>query len=214
MGAREILNEIRLRLEELNKAIINHQILRDAEAGKLKRGVLENFVINQWYIVNYDLRSLALGLSKSENVEELRVFKMLIDGDYNALNGLMRLMDELRINKDNPLKFNILPEAISYTHYILWLAFNLKPADFLFALIVNLPVWGEAVTSLGRALKEKYGIKSTEFFEVFKGPYDELEGEIIKVIDGKLSDKEILFNIGKTIQSYEKGFWDAIYSTS
>ena len=205
-----MLEIIRKELEELNSQLLNHRILKEAEEGKLKRSAIESFVVNQWYIVNHDLRSLAIGLSRSTNLDELDLFKALLDGDYNALKELIKLMRELGLEVKDPLKYKVSPYAVSYTHYLAWLANYAKPSEFLFALIVNLPVWGSIVTRLGDALRRNYGIKETGFFNVFKGSYKEIEDKVEELIKGE--DVDRLRTIAFIIQSYEKGFWDSIFN--
>jgi len=204
------LEQIRRELESLNYQVMNHPILKAAEEGKLNRNVINSFVINQWYIVNHDLRSLAIGLSRSNTIEELEIFKSLLDGDYNALMELIKLMRELRIEIRDPLTYNISPQAVSYTHYLSWLANYAKPSEFLFAGIVNPPVWGYVVTKFGEYLRKNYGIKELGFFEIFKGPYTELENKIVKLVENIPIER--LRTISFTIQYYEKAFWDSIYS--
>ncbi|QGA54165.1 TenA family transcriptional regulator [Sulfolobus sp. E5-1-F] len=199
-----VLEQIRKELEGLNEQIINHPILKD-----LKKEVVHSFVINQWYIVNHDLRSLAIGLSRSTNLDELDIFKILLDGDHKALKELVKLMNELKIEVKDPLLYDVSPLAISYTHYLSWLANYAKPSEFLFAGIVNLPVWANVVTRFGDAIKEKFGIRETGFFDAFKGSYKELEDRIVKLIEN--SKVERLRRIAYTIQYYEKSFWDSIY---
>ncbi|WP_338602188.1 TenA family transcriptional regulator [Sulfolobus tengchongensis] len=205
-----ILEQIREELKELNSQVINHPLLKTAEEGKLKRIVIVNFTINQWYIVNHDLRSISIGLSRSSSLEELDAFKILLDGDYNALKELVKLMKELGIEVKDPLFYNVSPQAVSYTHYLSWLANYVKPAEFLFAGIVNLPVWARVVTRFGDILREKYGIKETGFFDSFKGSYTDLEKKIIELNSN--SQIERLRTISYAIQHYEKAFWDTIYS--
>ncbi len=98
--------------------------------------------MNQWYIVNHDLRSLAIALGRTRNVAELEFMKMLLDGDYNALHELMKLMRELGIEIKDPLMLEVIPEAVQYTHYLAWLANYATVQEFALAIIVNMPVWG------------------------------------------------------------------------
>ncbi|BDC18737.1 TenA family transcriptional regulator [Acidianus sp. HS-5] len=200
-----ILDNIRKELEGLNSQVLNHNILKIAQEGKLKREVIEALVINQWYIVNHDLRSIAIGLSRSTDLEELELFKILLDGDYSALKELIKLMKELNLEVRDPLTYNVSPQAVSYTHYLAWLANYSKPTEFLFALIVNLQVWSKVITGLGDSLR-KYGIKETGFFDSFKVSYTEVENRIAKLVEGE--DVRRLRTIAFTIQQYEKDFWD------
>ncbi|AAK42268.1 TenA family transcriptional regulator [Saccharolobus solfataricus] len=203
-----VLEQIRKELEGLNDQIINHPLLKEKE---LKKEVVHSFVINQWYIVNHDLRSLAIGLSRSTNLEELDIFKILVDGDYHALKEIVKLMNELGIEVKDPLLYNVSPPAVSYTHYLSWLASYAKPSEFLFAGIVNLPVWASVVTRFGDMIKEKFNIRETGFFEAFRGSYKELEDRIVRLVEN--SQVERLRGIAYTIQYYEKSFWDSVYTT-
>ncbi|MFP3484920.1 MAG: TenA family transcriptional regulator, partial [Vulcanisaeta sp.] len=149
VSAKELLGRVRRELEPLNNQILNHPLIRDAEDGKLGMNTIRAFVINQWYIINHDLRSLAIGLSRSRTVEELEFFKTLLDGDYVALHELMKLMRELGIEVKDPVTLEVMPEAIQYTHYLSWLANYAATREFALAITVNMPVWGSNVTRLG-----------------------------------------------------------------
>lgn len=214
MDARELLNTVRRELEPLNNSILNHPLVRDAENRTLSINTVKAFVTNQWYIVNHDLRSIAIAMSKTRNIQELLVMKDLLDGDYHALLELRKLMRELGIDENDPVTMNVLPDAIAYTHYLSWLANYTEPCEFAFALIVNLPVWGDVVYKLGQALRIKYGIRETGLFDAFKGPFDELENKVINIVNNCLDSSRTarLRGIARVIQAYEKMFWDSIYS--
>ena len=213
MEPREILESIRKALEPLNEAILNHPLIKDAEEGRLPMSTVRAFAMNQWYIVNHDLRSLAIALSRTRNITELEFMKMLLDGDYNALHELMKLMRELGIETKDPLMLEIIPEAVQYTHYLAWLANYADIKEFALAIIVNMPVWGQNVARLGNALRSKYGVREVGFFEAFKGPFTELENRALEVVRG-INEQSIARarNMAFIIQNYEKAFWDAIYS--
>ncbi|MFP3161168.1 MAG: TenA family transcriptional regulator [Vulcanisaeta sp.] len=213
VSARELLDRVRRELEPLNNQILNHPLIRDAEDGKLGMNTIRAFVINQWYIINHDLRSLAIGLSRSRTIEELEFFKTLLDGDYVALHELMKLMRELGIEVKDPVTFEVMPDAIQYTHYLSWLANYATTREFALAITVNMPVWGGNVIRLGNALRSRYGIREVGFFDVFKGPYTELENKAVNIA-GDLDEDSVVrvMNMARIIQAYEKAFWDAIYS--
>jgi thiaminase len=213
VSAKELLGRIRRELEPLNNQILNHPLIRDAEDGKLSMNTIRAFIINQWYIINHDPKSLAIALSRSRTIEELEFFKTLLDGDYVALHELMKLMRELGIEVKDPVTFEVVPEAIQYTHYLSWLANYATTREFALAITVNMPVWGSNVTRLGNALRSRYGIREVGFFDVFKGPYTELENKAVNIA-GDLDEDSVVrvMNMARIIQAYEKAFWDAIYS--
>ena len=213
VNARELLNRVRRELEPLNNQILNHPLIRDAEDGKLGMNTIRTFVINQWYIINHDPKSLAIALSRSRTIEELEFFKTLLDGDYVALHELMKLMRELGIEVKDPVTLEVVPEAIQYTHYLSWLANYATTREFALAITVNMPVWGSNVIRLGNALRSRYGIREVGFFDIFKGPYTELENKAVNIA-GDLDEDSVVrvMNMARIIQAYEKAFWDAIYS--
>jgi len=119
----------------------------------------------------------------------------------------------LGIEVKDPVTLEVMPEAIQYTHYLSWLANYATTREFALAITVNMPVWGSNVTRLGNALRSRYGIREVGFFDVFKGPYTELEDRAVRIsgdLDGESAVR--VMNMARIIQAYEKAFWDAIYS--
>ncbi|MCF8884175.1 MAG: TenA family transcriptional regulator [Aigarchaeota archaeon] len=195
-----LIEKLRIELSEINEKILNHPSLKE-----LSREVLEKFIYNQLYIIPHDLRSLSIMLSRCRDKLELDFFKILVNGDYNAYNEILKLAEELNISFDYS-KLN--PKAISYTHFLSWLALNGTPGDSAVALVVNIPVWGENVRKLGENAR-KIGIKSTKFFELFSGPFNEIEDIAEKIAERYCDWGRYLF-IAKTIQKYELDFWDSL----
>ncbi|MCE4625617.1 MAG: hypothetical protein F7C35_07135 [Desulfurococcales archaeon] len=208
MRAAEVVERLREELRGLNEGVINHPYVREAEAGELPIEKIERFVINQLYIVPHDLRSLSIMLSRSVLQDEIDLFKTAVEGDYTALKELRKLAAELGIGEER--LYDIIPDAVAYTHYLAWLALYATPGEAAIALVVNLPVWGNAVSRLGRALKERYGIKEIGFFEAFSGDYSWFEQLAYPVIE-RYADYRKYRRVARTIQAYEKMFWDAIY---
>ncbi|MEN2974071.1 MAG: TenA family transcriptional regulator [Candidatus Caldarchaeales archaeon] len=195
-----IINKLREELEELNKKILQHPSIREPS-----NEILRRFVENQLYIIPHDLKALSHILSKASRMDELEFFKLLVDGDYEALRALYMLSDELNIKLDYS---KVSPKAVSYTHFLSWLALNGSPGDVAIALIVNLPVWGENVKNLGEYVK-RISIRSTKIFELFSGPYNVLDEKAEKIAERYLDWDRYRF-IAKTIQRYELDFWDSL----
>ncbi|RLG85571.1 MAG: TenA family transcriptional regulator [Thermoprotei archaeon] len=209
MSGRKVLEVLRAELRPLNEYILNHPYVKDAEQGKLPVDLIKEFVISQLYIVPHDLRALAHILSRARFRDEVEFFKVLVDGDYKAFKELIKLAEELGVNVDKPPSPK--PEAVTYTHYLSWLALNGTLGDAAIALVVNLPVWGSNTLRLAKALRKNYGIRSVGFLEAFGGPYDELERMAYPIIERYL-DMDRYRSVSKMIQAYERMFWDSIYS--
>ena len=133
-------------------------------------------------------------------------------GDKEALRSLKLLASELGLNEEALRSSKLIPKAVAYTHYLSWLACYANPGEQVAALTVNLPVWGSACSRLGIALKEKYGIKNTGFFELFSGPFNAIEDAAIKIMEKYIDRyKSSMEQCARLIQSYELMFWDGVY---
>jgi len=212
MGSKELLDGVRKELEEINQRIINHPYILDAERGELSGDKMKRFVEQQYYIVSYDARSLALMVQRSRSLKEANYFSKLMQGDLIALESLLELAGEFGTNISELEAAEILPEAVAYTHYISWLALYASPGEQAFALVVNLPVWGSGCARLGKALREKYPVKKTAFLDAFGSLPAWIEDEAAEIIEVYPPQFEVRMRaMAKLIQAYELGFWDAIY---
>ncbi len=195
-----IIKKLREELEDLNVKIVRHPSIQ-----KPSKEVLVKFVENQLYIIPHDLKALSHALSKARVLDEVEFFKTLVDGDYEALKALNMLADELGVKLDYA-KLSV--KAVSYTHYLSWLALNGSPGDIAVALTVNLPVWGENVKKLGEHAGN-LKIRSTKLFNLFSGPFEPLEERAEKIAERYLDWERYRF-IAKAIQQYELEFWDSL----
>ena len=204
----EVLGELRRELEPLNREILEHPFLLKAERGELPLQAFKKFTANQLYIVFHDMKSLATLLSRSKDPGEAEFFKKLVDGDYTAYHLLQAMARELGVTAEDEYQLYD-PRATAYTHYLSWLALHATPGEAAVAMTVNLPVWGSNTGRLAKALREKYGVKETGFLDFFATPAKELEEAAAPIIE-KYLDMNRYRRVARTIQVYEKMFWDAI----
>ncbi len=211
MNACEIISVLRSKLEEENKYILNHPVISRAIEGSLPMDAIRKFVVNQLYIVPYDMRSLSKLLARSKYDDEVKFFKLCVDGDYQAYIELVKLANEvgIKLESEEVIARYLSPKAVAYTHYLAWLANYASLGEAAVALVINLPIWGNNVGRLGKALKEKYGIKEVGFFELFSRPYDELERLSYPIIE-RYVDMVRYELVSRMIQSYERMFWDSL----
>ncbi|ABP51733.1 MAG: TenA family transcriptional regulator [Pyrobaculum arsenaticum] len=192
-----VIEAIRRELEPLNAEI--------RAALRPSREALVKFVANQLYIVPHDLKALSAAMAKAREPDEYRFVKALVDGDYNALQLLWELAEEVGVS----LSWDALdPSAVAYTHFLSWLAVNGTMGDLAVAMTVNLPVWGENCLALARWAKEQ-GYKRLGFLEMFAGPYDQLEAAAEAIAQRYLDWGRYRF-VAKAIQRYELEFWRSV----
>ena len=195
-----VIKKLREELRDLNAKILSTPSLE-----RPSREVLNRFVENQLYIIPHDLKALSHILSRTTQMDEVEFFKSLVDGDYEALKALHQLAEELNTRLDYA-KLSV--KAVSYTHFLSWLALNGSPGDAAVALVVNLPVWGENVKRLGENAAS-LNIRSRRLFELFSGPFETLEEKAEKIAERYLDWSRYRF-IAKTIQQYELEFWNSL----
>jgi thiaminase len=209
MRAKDLVQMIRNELQNVNEMILNHQFIIDAEEGKLPLEAFKIFVIQQYYIVSHDARSLALMASRATNTKEFEFFLELSKGDIEALKLLEKMGHALNLTTFKNIE--PIPEAVAYTHYLAWLALYGNPGYQAIALIINLPVWGSNCKKLSYALKNRYNSYETSFLDLFSQPYEQIENKGLNIIENYLDYSEGMISVSKLIQKYELMFWDAIY---
>lgn len=183
-----MIENIRKEVKELNEKILSIPLFKKIETLKL-------FYDQQWYIVNYDLRSISIMISRTQEQDEIDFLINTMFGDYEGLKILREVADKTR----EPL-----PQAISYTHYLSWLANYANPGEQVLALVINLPVWSEKCRKLANIFKGRYDTRFLELFSNVK--IDEQEAErIIGRYEGRYKE------IARNIQYYELKFWEAIF---
>ena len=205
------LNEVRSSLAPFNKSILEHPFIIEAEKGTLPLDAINRFVKNQNYIISHDVRSLAFMISRTIRDQELEFFDSVYKGDAQALPLLRRMVQSLGLKIIDLETYVPIPEAVSYAHYLTFLAQFATPGEQTMALVVNLPVWGSNCNRLSKALREKYGIDETSFLDLFAQPITEAEKDASSVIDCYLDMKEEMKRVAKLIQGYELMFWNGVY---
>ncbi|MCS7146040.1 MAG: TenA family transcriptional regulator [Nitrososphaerota archaeon] len=212
MRARSFVSELRSELKQVNEQIEKHPYIKDAESGALPLERLKLFVENQYYIVHHDMRSLALMAGRASRDDEVNYFSRLGQGDLLAFRELIKLGEELGTPLRDFNEMRILPSAVAYTHYLAWLSLYAGTGEQVAAIIINLPVWGRACGRLAAALERRYNVTSTGFLRGFAEPPGWIEEEGIAILEKYLPDAEGRVRLAaKMIQSYELGFWDALY---
>ncbi len=195
-----MLNEIRNQLRQLNEKILSHPFIKQLEEKRLSLDKALELFRQEWYIVNHDVRSIAIMFSRAQYEEELEFFYKALQGDYNALWLLKPII------KDQEIKPN--PASTAYTHYLAWLALYANPGEQAIALTVNLPVWAENTRRVADALERNYNFTQTQFLRAFTidPKFEELAESIASRYRGRY------YEIAYTIQSYELMFWDSLIS--
>ncbi len=205
------LDKLRRKLSEENRKIVNHKFVKDALSGKHPLSRFKRFAVQQHHIIYFDLRSLAIMLSRAGNTAESDFFQTLIAGEKKALDELLAFSEELGLDEKSLASAEIIAGAVAYTHYVSWLANYANPGEQVTALTVNLAVWGSNCEKLASALKNTYHLRKTTFFELFSGPFDTMEKAADKIIEAYVDRHSFsMERYARLIQNYELMFWNSL----
>jgi thiaminase len=212
METKALLKEIRSSLEPLNRKILGHPYISDAEKGTLSLGQIRAFVANQYYIVRGDAKSLALMLSRATIPDELRFFEKLAKSDLEALQHLLRMAGAFGFSSKSLEIYSPIAGAVAYTHYLTTLAQFASAGAQAIALTVNLPIWGANCRRLSKALREKFKLEETAFLDLSSRPTERIEAEALEILARYLpAAKKSAKQAARLLQAYELMFWDGIY---
>jgi pyrroloquinoline quinone (PQQ) biosynthesis protein C len=217
--AAELVDAIRKELQPLHEHIIQHPYLEALEQGSIPRGNIALFVGEQHRIIESDLRSIALLISRCSMPRTRRYLQELLNGEDAAFGALHNLANALELNEGWLQAYPPTPEAQSYTHFLSYIAVSGSPAELAGAFLLNLPAWGANCRRMAVALQSRYGIAqdAVTFLDFFAEPQPNVEQTILRVIQQGLDTGVEARHISTTarfLQSYELAFWDSLLGAS
>lgn len=214
------LREARQSLAEETAKVLTHPFCTEAETGALPKEKFRTWCEQQYPILNYDTRSIAIMLARTENISEKQFFTMLLDGAKEAEQRLELLAEELGADRAALRTVRLFPRAQAYGHYLAWLALYRTPGEQVAAMTVNLPAYARVMARLKNALETHYGVRRTDYLELWSLGLDyaadplgqapaEWEQQAASICDGY--DEGEMLEAARFLQSYERQFWDSVY---
>lgn len=218
-----LLREMRQELADETAKVLTHPFCTEAEAGTLPVEKFRTWCEQQYPILNYDTRSIAIMLARSEHVDEKQFFTMLVEGARDAEERLELLAAELGLGRDELKQAKLFPRAQAYGHYLAWLAIYGHAGEQAAAVTVNLPAYARVMSRLKSALEDHYGIKRTDYLELWslgleygsdplgEAP-DDWERMALDIVTRYAdADADRMADAARFLQSYERLFWDSVY---
>jgi thiaminase len=217
--ARELIAETRAQLKGVEDKLFAHPYLSAVEEGRINREKLRLFAGEQYYVINSDLRSVALLVSRQGHGPNRDFFLGALQGEAAARDALLAFAKALEMSENDLRAYEPKPGCQAYPAYVAWLAAYGSAADFAAAFLVNLPAWGSSCARMSAALKGKYGLSSeaVAFFDLFAQPEPEFEADSLRVIQDGLDrgvDLRGVARAARLIQAYELMYWDTLYEAS
>lgn len=218
-AVRHLVESVRRELQSLNACILDHSYLQALEAGQIGRDRLRLFAAQQAHIFGSDLRSLALMVARAQS-ESTRVFFLeLLESERAAEHALGLFAAAVALAPATPGADEPLPGAFAYSAYVAWLSLYASEAEFVGALLINLPVWGANCGRMAEALMRVYDLTDTDvtFFTLFASAPPDLEERAAGVVAEGLTYGVAPAKIRRAaalLQGYELLFWDTLAQAS
>ena len=217
--ARQLIAETRAQLKPVEERFLAHPYLAAVEDGRIPREKLRLFAGEQYYIINSDLRSIALVVNRHAHLPSRDYLLGALQGEAGARDALLAFAQALAMSEDDLRSYDPLPGCQAYPAYVAWLALYGSDADFAAAFLVNLAAWGAVCARMSAALKAKYGLASADvaFFDLFAQPAPQFEADSLRVIQDGLDrgvDAQAVARAARLIQAYELMYWDSLHQAS
>jgi pyrroloquinoline quinone (PQQ) biosynthesis protein C len=203
----------------MNAKILNHPYLQALQAGRIERERLRIFAVQQSYIIDSDLRSVAQMVARASSERSRGFFIELLEGERAALKALDLFKAAVSSTAGTPISDEPLPGAFAYCAFVAWLSLYASEAEFAGAFLINLPVWGTNCARMAEALRSKYGLSEAEvaFFTMFATAPPGFEDRAAAVVAEGLAHEVVQAKIRRSaslLQGYELLFWDTMAHAS
>ena len=217
--ARRLLEEARKAIASTEVRIRRHPYVEALEARRLEKGALALFAGQQVHIIESDLRSVALSLSRAESQGARDFLGGMLQGEGAALQALGAFAHALGLSPARLRAAEPVPGAFAYSAYVTWLATYGTAAEFVGAFLVNLEAWGGNCERISRALRAAYGLsaKDVAFFDLFATAPPGFEERGLAVVDEGLAqgaDPVCIRRAARLLQGFELLYWDAMWEIS
>jgi thiaminase len=176
---------------------------------------LKGFAGEQYSIIQSDLRSDALMVSRFGATQSGTFVREIMDGEAQALSLLLNFARALGLNESQLQEYEPRPGAQAYPSYVASLALYGSEAEIGAAYLVNFPSFGNNTRRMSAALQRNYGLtqRDVAFFDLFASPMPNFECNTLAMIQASLdhgANPQLVKRAARSLQAYEKLFWDTV----
>jgi pyrroloquinoline quinone (PQQ) biosynthesis protein C len=133
--AQQLLEDTRKAIASTEERIRRHPYLAALETQGVKKGKLALFAGQQCHIIESDLRSVALIVSRAESQRAWDFLSGMLQGERAALTALGHFGQALGLSWEQLHAAEPLPGAFAYSAYVTWLATYGTAAEFAGAFL-------------------------------------------------------------------------------
>lgn len=213
--ARRLIAELRVELAPIEDQIRNHPFLDALEAGEVPLEALRGFAVEEFYIIQSDLRSQALLTSRFGITASGDFFRGLLEGERIAFDLIRRFGAALGLDDDDLAAREPRAGGQAFPNAVVALASYGSQSDAAAAFLLNFGVFGENTARMAAALQTVYGFSAqeVEFFTFFGTPIPGFEDAAVEVIAAGLekgAEERDIKRAARLLQQYELQFWDTV----
>ncbi|MBE0671798.1 MAG: hypothetical protein IH588_14510 [Anaerolineales bacterium] len=217
--ARQLLDASRKAIASTEERIRRHPYLEALESRQVEKEKLALFAGQQCHIIESDLRSVALIVSRAESQGARDFLTVMLQGERAALEALGSFGRALGLTREQLHKSEPLPGAFAYSAYVTWLSAYGTSAEFVGAFLVNLEAWGQNCGRISRALQKGYGLSAPDvgFFDLFATAPPGFEEQGLAVVEEGLrhgADPVSIRRAARLLQGFELMYWDTMWEAS
>jgi pyrroloquinoline quinone (PQQ) biosynthesis protein C len=215
MSGRELLDQARADLTEVERSIRQHPFLDALEAGQASRGSLEALAGEQQRVIASDRRSFAQLAARFPGEPAGAFFLSMAEGEGLALGLLQDFAAAVGVDRDWLAAYEPSADCQAYPAFVAWLALNGSSTDVALAFLANLAAWGANCGRVADAFRQRYGLDdaAVAFFTFFASPPPGFEQRALAVIDAGLAAGDHPSHArraARLLQAYELRFWDGL----
>jgi thiaminase len=216
---RELLDQARADLAEVERSIREHSFLEALETGQAARESLQALAGEQHRIIASDRRSFAQLAARFPQDPAGAFFLSMAEGEGLALGLLEDFAATVGVGQEGLAAYEPGPDCQAYPAFVAWLALNGSSTDIALAFLANLAAWGANCARVADALRQRYGFDdaAVAFFTFFASPPPGFEQRALAVIDAGLAAGDNPADARRAtrlLQAYELRFWDGIAAVS
>jgi pyrroloquinoline-quinone synthase len=166
-------------IHRLRQKLLDHQLWREIEVGKLERSRLQLFALQDWWLVRdaYRLDALAIAGTDDLEVQELLISKLVPKiGGYKLL---LRFGEALGLTRDDFDLVEPLAGCMALTNFFYWMLAYGSAGEKLAAIGASEDIFVQICTRIRPALQRNYGLSSEDvaFFTI----HDEIGKQVVPV---------------------------------
>lgn len=211
----QLVADLREELSDVEDEIRNHPFIDALESGEAPTSTLRGFAVEEYYIIQSDLRSQALLTSRFGATPSGDFFRGLLEGERIAFDLIRRFGAAVDLNETQLARRAPRAGGQAFPNAVAAMAAFRSEAEAAAAFLLNFGVFGENTARMAAALQDVYGFtpEEVEFFTFFGTPIPGFEEAALEVIAAGL-DKGVKIRdvkrAARLLQEYELQFWNTV----